>query len=896
LDISYTDSKGCQFSKTFYVNALVTIKNNPQATQTICNGGTIDPLTVDYNGGAGTPKYEWYLNTVNSNVGGTLIPSATSLSYTPPAFTTVGKFYYYAVISLSSNGCGVAISNPAEVIVLDNIAVTSQPVLSQQLCRDAAPKELRVKVSGGISNNYLYQWYKNTTNSITGGRVIPFEGYEYYIPPTTEVGVEYYYCTITQINKGCEVSSQPAKVEIVLPPTISENPKSGGVCLDAVAKDLTVSYSNGAGTPQYQWYSNTVNSNMSGTLIVAATNSNFVPPSTTLGKMYYYCVISFLGSGCNEIRSNTAQIIVSTYPIIHSIDTFSCSGEVFNIIPSDGSGNIIPLGTTYTWTYPQIDVSNSITGAQAVTTGQDSLQQNLINSGLSTAKVVYTVTPNANGCVGTDFRVTVDINPAIIVNPIVSPIKCSGTNDASISLDISGGTAPYQTTWSNLGGGVSQDNLAAGDYEVSITDSKNCIKNIIITIPEPPLFKINTTVKEISCHGANNGSINLDIIGGKAPLKLVWEDNILAGKDRNNLKPGFYSVAVTDGIGCTITKTFLLVDPQELVLDANVINAFDCINSNSGSINLLVSGGTPPFSYQWSNGSKTEDLTALAAGNYSITVTDSRGCVKQELYNINRQDPITIKVQTNNEFDCDTRYVKQTFVAQVSGGIAPYQYTWLSGQVSGTYNEIMTTNQNGIVVLEIKDGLGCEANYNLNVKIPVLGYPGFSISSIGFATYGLFAIKDPMEFKNMATGDFDSIAWDFGDGSISTEISPKHRYLKEGVYTIVQTVKYPFGCVYSYSTTIKVEKGFDVMIPNAFSPNNDGLNDTFRPVFKGLNKVEIFNTWGGLVYSEEGISLQGWNGKIDNSFIENGNYYYKVVATTFYGDVIEYSSPFLLIR
>ena len=896
-DIIYTDNKGCQSIKTFYVNALVTIKNNPLASQTVCLGGTIDPLGVDYNGGAGTPKYEWYINTVNSNTGGTLIPSATSLSYTPPAFTTVGKYYYYAVISLSSSGCGIAKSNPAEVIVVNNISITNQPMLAQTLCRDTSAHELKVSVSGGASTSYQYQWYKNTTNTTTGARKISSEEFESFIPPTLDIGETYYYCRITQINKGCEVISQLAKVEIVLPPSISEQPLSAGVCLDALAKDLKVSYSNGAGTPQYQWFSNTIDSNVSGTLIAGATNSNFIPPSNVLGKKYYYCVISFLNSGCNKITSNTAQITISTYPIINSIETFSCSGEKILVIPSESSGNVIPSGTTYTWTYPQISNTN-ITGAQSFLIGQENFQQNLVNSGLSTANAVYTVTPNANGCIGADFKVTVVVNPEIKVNVVTSPIKCSGANDASIALNITGGTAPYQTTWSNLGGGVSQDNLAAGQYQVSITDSKNCIKSVSITVPEPPLFRIDSVVKDISCHGANNGSITVAIIGGQAPIQLVWEDSPLAGNNRNNLKPGIYKVSVTDGSKCTLTKTFLLVDPQELILSASIINAFDCTNANSGSINLFVAGGTAPFSYQWSNGAKTKDVSALSAGNYSITVTDNRGCAKQQYYSVSRQDPITIKVQTNNEFNCDTRFVKQTFVAQVSGGIAPYKLNWLSGEVSGLNNEIMTTNQNGIVILKVEDGLKCESSYNLNVKIPILGYPNFTTNSIGLSTYGIYSIKDSIEFINKATGDFESIAWDFGDGSVSNEISPKHSYLKEGTYSVVQTVKYPFGCKYTYTTNIKVEKGYEVIVPTAFTPNNNRLNDTFRPIFKGLSniKMEVFNTWGSLMFSEEGASLIGWSGESKNSFVESGNYYYKIVATTFYGDTIQFDGPFILLR
>jgi large repetitive protein len=288
----------------------------------------------------------------------------------------------------------------------------------------------------------------------------------------------------------------------------------------------------------------------------------------------------------------------------------------------------------------------------------------------------------------------------------------------------------------------------------------------------------------------------------------------------------------------------------------------------------------------------------LYAGNYSITLTDSMGCVKQESYSVTRQEPLAIKLQTNNVFDCDARFVKQTFVAQVSGGIAPYKYNWLSGEICGLNNEIMTTNQNGIVVLKVEDGLKCESSYNLNVKTPILGFPGYTSSSIGLSSYGIYSIKDPIEFTNKAIGDFESIGWDFGDGSVSTEISPKHSYLKEGIYSVVQTVKYPFGCNYFYTTTIKVEKGYEVVVPNAFTPNNNRLNDTFRPVFRGLSniKMEVFNTWGGLLYSEEGTSLQGWTGEINNRFVESGNYYYKVIATIFYGEAKGFNGPFILAR
>jgi gliding motility-associated-like protein len=340
------------------------------------------------------------------------------------------------------------------------------------------------------------------------------------------------------------------------------------------------------------------------------------------------------------------------------------------------------------------------------------------------------------------------------------------------------------------------------------------------------------------------------------------------------------------------------LEPQKLVLSANVTHAFDCDNANSGAINLLVAGGTPPFTYAWSNGATTEDLTAISAGNYSVSVTDARGCTKSIQNAINRQPPIVIGVDTKTDFNCETKYVKQTFVAQVSGGMPPYQLSWSSGTVSGANNEMMNTNQNGTVVLGVTDNLGCTANYSFNVKNPVLGNPDFTTNSIGFSTYGIYSIIDPIQFTNTATGDYINIAWDFGDGSVSNEVNPIHSFVNEGSYVVTQTVTYPFGCIYTHIITLTVDKGYELMSPNGFTPNGDGINETFKPVFVGLKslQLDVYDTWGELVYSETGETLQGWDGKVKGKESENGNYYYKVKATTFYGTVVSKDGPFTLIK
>lgn len=1128
---------------TVTITPLATISTQPTPNQSVCIGATVAPLTVGYTGGSGTVTYQWYSNTTNTNTGGTPISGAINASFTPPVFNTAGTFFYYAEIIFSGNGCGSIKSDPAEIIVVAAPTITQQPLASQILCHGASPADLAVIVTGGIGNSYSYQWFSNSSNSNSGGNSILGETNTNFTPPTTAVGTVYYYCFISQTGLNCSVTSTTAEVIVNTAPTFLTQPQSSTVCLGNSLTLLSVSYNNGVGTPQYQWYSNTTNSTLGSNAISGATSSSFNPPATSVGTIYYY-IITLPTGGCSRLTSNIAAVTVNQNPVIANKNAVICSGNTFTITPDNLSGDIVPVGSTYTWSNPVISPTGSMTGALAQSTSQNNIIQTLTNTTTSPAKVTYTVTPQSGICAGANFTIVVTVNPSIspnitsnnsscfganngaiqtnitggipfgsgspyliswsgpnsfsssassisnlapgdytlsitddggcpfskmytitepddivittdstknvtcfgnangliaititggtpnytfawtkngapysttkdltnlgpgnyvvtvsdvnncgpkaatfaikeppilavnflektnilcfgdatgainvevkggvtpytfawtgpngftsssqnlaailagnynlkvtdnsgcsvnlstvtitqtpeiIITPTTTPIICYGGNDASIRIAISGGISPYQITWSNLGSGTFQNNLSSGNYLITVTDALKCVKKLNVNIPDPPIFTINPVVKNISCFGANNGSINLNIVGGIAPVKLVWNDNAVAGNVRNNLGPGTYTVTITDGKPCTITRTFIILEPQALVLSAVVTNAFDCVNANSGAINLQVSGGTAPFIYAWSNGATTEDLSNIPAGNYLVTVTDKNGCSKQAQYSINRPPPIVVGVVTKTDFDCATKYVKQTFVAQVSGGMPPYQLAWSSGTVSGTNNELMNTNQNGTVILNVTDKLGCPANYTFNVKIPTLGSPSFNISSYAFSTFGIYSVKDPIQFTNTATGDFIGMSWDFGDGSVSIETNPIHTFLKEGSQVVIQTVTYPFGCVYTNTMTIKIEKGYELISPNAFTPNGDGINETFKPAFKGLKSIylSIYDTWGELIYSENGDVLRGWDGKIKGKDAENGNFYYKVRGLTFYGEVINESNPFVLIK
>lgn len=1136
------------------VTAGIAIDVQPLPLQDLCVGATIPiALTATYTGGTGTPSWQWYSNTSLSNTGGTLISGATTDSFTPPTFTATGTFYFYATVSLSGSGCGLVATDPAAVNVVADPVITTQPLASQTHCQNALPQTLGVIASGGVAGMaYSYQWYSNTANNNTTGTIITAATGDTYIPDTSNTGTIWYYCIVTQPTaQGCQTNSTTAEVIVNLAPTFTTQPVSNMLCIGQTTPSLNVAYTNGVGIPQYQWYANTVNSTIGGTLIIGETAAVFNPSVTNIGTMFYYCIVTLPVGGCSAITSDIAEIIINPIALIADVNPIICSGNPFLITPETIVGNTVPIGTTYTWATPIVNPSGSVTGFAAETLPQAVISQTLTNTTLSPATVTYTITPLSGSCIGADFTITVTVNPSIspgvtitdskcylanngvidtnitggipfptgpsyginwtgpngftassadisnlppgsyiltvndaggcpftqsytvtepaeiiittnlekditcfndadgavtitvaggtlpysytwlkdtlpftttdnisnlspgvysvsvtdanncgpataiftiteppllavsltaqtnilcygyatgmvvinvtggtpiqlspgvfdysyawtgpdsftaatqnltnvragtynltvtdangclqnisvtltqpaeiLITATTTPITCYGANNASISLAISGGVAPYNTTWSNFATGTFQNNLAAGTYTITVTDATNCPKIINVVIPEAPLFLITPVVTNISCYGAQDASINLNFVGGINPIALSWNDGSTSGTVRNNLGPGTYTVTIIDGTPCTINRTFVIVEPQPLALTANTTNAFDCNDANSGAINLLVSGGTPPFSYAWSNGAATEDLSNIPAGNYQVTVTDAHGCSKTETYIISRQPPILIDIKTETTVDCAAHTVMQRFVAEVSGGIPPYVLSWSSGTISGSNNEIMQTNTNGAVVLIVTDSRGCTANHTINVDTPVLGYNTFDTASYAYSTYGIYSVIDPVQFHSEVTGDYTGISWDFGDGTFSTELHPSHAYTNPGDYIVTQTVTYPFGCIYIHKISLLVEKGYLLVVPTAFTPNGDSLNDYFRPVTKALKNVhlDIYDTWGSLIYSESGEILKGWDAKIKGFEAENGNYYTKVRAETFYGTIVKEEHPFVLIK
>ncbi|MCC7507537.1 MAG: T9SS type A sorting domain-containing protein, partial [Saprospiraceae bacterium] len=342
-----------------------------------------------------------------------------------------------------------------------------------------------------------------------------------------------------------------------------------------------------------------------------------------------------------------------------AVTSVSCFGGSNGSINISTTGGTAPL--TYLW-------SNGAT------------TEDLNN--LTAGTYCVTVT-DANGCTATTCATVTQptqLQPVAAATPTVC-----GQATGSINLTVSGGTPGYTYVWSN--GATTQDlaNLSEGTYCVTITDANGCTTTTCATVTcTPPNcnLTVSSAVTSVSCFGGNNGSINIITTGGTAPLTYLWSNGATT-EDLNNLTAGTYCVTVTDANGCTASTCATVTQPTALTPVA-IATATAC-NQSTGSITVTVSGGTPGYTYQWANGATTANLNNLPEGTYCVTVTDANGCTKAACATI-----------TCNPGGCDFEAIASQLCApgcdqangkilvDVSGGTAPYSYTWTNGGSSGS--------------------------------------------------------------------------------------------------------------------------------------------------------------------------------------------------------------------
>ncbi|MEL7532504.1 MAG: T9SS type A sorting domain-containing protein [Bacteroidota bacterium] len=350
------------------------------------------------------------------------------------------------------------------------------------------------------------------------------------------------------------------------------------------------------------------------------------------------------------------------------------------------AGNL-PSGTTYLW-------SDGTTNAQTT---------------VSTSGTYWIEVSNGS-CVETD---TIIVN--LLCENFGSTISgtdanCFGDASGTIDLTVVGGTAGYTYSWSN--GDTTQDlsNIPAGTYTVSIIDTNNCITAQSQTIGEPSQIVLSTSADSTLCFADSSGSINLSVSGGTPTYSFAWS-NGESTQNISNLPAGPYNVVVTDANNCpmTISDTVLNAPPIGIALNNTDPS---CVNINDGAIDLSVAGGTPVFTYAWSTGDTTQDLTGLGTGTYSFSITDANGCV--------RTDSVTLSAPAAPDFALTGQDLlcagdsSGAVNLSINSGATPFSYLWNNGDTTANINTLPA----GTYQLTLTDLFGCVFTDSVSIGEP----------------------------------------------------------------------------------------------------------------------------------------------------------------------------------
>ncbi|MDX2250627.1 MAG: PKD domain-containing protein [Bacteroidia bacterium] len=280
-------------------------------------------------------------------------------------------------------------------------------------------------------------------------------------------------------------------------------------------------------------------------------------------------------------------------------------------------GEVLPSGVSadvYAWstgdTTPSITILN--------TSGVDTVQ-----------KIWLTVVDSLGFTASDTILLSVPAGVPGVTATLDNNVNCNGDSTGQASAIATGGqgilayewsTNPVQTTAVATG-------LPAGSYNVTVVDENGCEATSSVTVSEPTaLDAVLDSVSNALCAGDANGSISVTVSGGTAPYSYLWS-NGSTSEDLTNLAAGVYTGTVTDSLGCTLASPSIVVDePDSIAVALDAITNVVCPDDTDGSITISVSGGTAPYSFLWSNGDTTEDLTNVGVGAYSGTLTDANGC------------------------------------------------------------------------------------------------------------------------------------------------------------------------------------------------------------------------------------------------------------------------------
>ena len=696
--VTVTDANGCSATANTTVTVPAGFTANVVTTNVACYGLSTGSATANTTGSAGSLTYNWSngttTQTVNNATAGTLN-------------VTVSE----------TNGCSATasgtISQPASALNASANATTTS-------CASNTGTATVTANGGTVGTGYTYLW------SPGGGSTTTING----------LGVGTYTVTVTDAHSCTATAS--AGVNTTATFTINVTPSSVG-CYGQSTGSATVSVTGASGTPTYLWNTTATTVSITG---LAAGN---------------YSVIVKDGSGCSKTASTTVTQPASALSATVTTTQSACSSNtgtataavtggtsaysyVWNNAshanPASGFGvgsvtvtvtDANQCSTTASATVsspapPSVSASatavlcyGQATGSVTATvTGSSNDTYFWSNGGTSStisnvAANTYTVTvTDGFGCSASASATVTQPVSGVTASTSTTPQSSCLTDNGTATVTASNGASPYSYLWSNSGGNATINNLAAGNYSVTVTDNNHCTASATASVNSPAKFTISVTTTNDLCFGASTGSATVTV-NGSGNYTYLWSNSV-TNATNNNLAAGTYGVTVTDGNGCSKASSGIITQPATaLVANATATNS--TCGTSSGTASVAVVGGTGNPSYLWSNNATTSSIANLGVAVYSVTVTEGTCTATASAIVNNINGPTVTMLSTNPSCPLGT---DGTASAVANGGTSPYTYTWSNNQTTSGISALGAGTYNVIV----SDHTGCQVAGSVTLTSP----------------------------------------------------------------------------------------------------------------------------------------------------------------------------------